>query len=44
MPCSDRGMRGKKKAMHSIAIDHKTETGMAIGNRDLPWVAGGSKT
>ena len=29
MPCSDRGMRGKKKAMHSIAIDHKTETRMA---------------
>ena len=29
MPCSDRGMRGEKKAMHSIAIDHKTETRMA---------------
>ena len=23
MPCSDRGIRGKKKAMHSIAIDLK---------------------
>ena len=44
MPCSDRGIRGTKKAMHSIAIDHKTKTVMAIGNRDLPWVAGGSKT
>ena len=29
MPCSDRGIRGTKKAMHSIAIDHKTETRMA---------------
>ena len=29
MPCSDRGMRGEKKAMHSIAIDHKIETRMA---------------
>ena len=28
MPCSDRGIRGKKKAMHSIAIDPKTETRM----------------
>ena len=29
MPCSDRGIRGEKKAMHSIAIDHKKETRMA---------------
>ena len=30
MPCSDRGIRyeEKKKAMHSIAIDNKTETRM----------------
>lgn len=29
MPCSDRGMRRDKKAMHSIAIYNKTETRMA---------------
>ena len=28
MPCSDRSIRGKKKAMPSIAIDNKTETRM----------------
>ena len=44
MPCSDRGIGIEKKgAMHSIAIAI-IRTIRVIGNRNLPWAAGGSET
>ena len=44
MPCSDRGIGiEKKEAMPSIAIAI-IRTIMVIGNRNLPWAAGGSET